>query len=317
MLAIVGTASAGSGPFRTTPNPDQVEVVTADVEHFWRAFDQASKARTDERPEIYQRIYFAPASRGLQDYMAFRHINARTFAVHVEQNRTYYAKIRPYMDQVTSQNTAIVAAFRRLKLLYPEVEFPAHLYFVVGPNRGAGMNSNNGIILAADVFATPSDTPYDYTKVSPGYVVFSAVHETIHFNQVYQTSDKSTLLQNAVSEGTADFIASLVLREPSVRQTTDRWQYGCSNETALAKRLSRDEDLTDLGPWMFNHTPDNGWPPDMGYWIGYRIDQAFWLHTDDKIAAIRTMLDVTDFEAYLKESGYPTVRSACAPQEPI
>lgn len=52
MLAIVGTASAGSRPFRTTPNPDKVEVVTSDVEHFWRAFDRASKMRTDERPEI-------------------------------------------------------------------------------------------------------------------------------------------------------------------------------------------------------------------------------------------------------------------------
>lgn len=112
---------------------------------------------------------------------------------------------------MVDQKPVIQAAFRRLKALYPDIRFPAHVYFVVGPQKGAGMNSDNGIILAADMFATPPGTPYSYTKVSPVYVPFSAVHETIHFNQAYQTSDRSTLLQNVVSEGTADFIASLVL----------------------------------------------------------------------------------------------------------
>jgi hypothetical protein len=54
---------------------------------------------------------------------------------------------------------------------------------------------------------------------------------------------QSTLLQNVVSEGAADFIASLVLQEPAVRQHTDRWQYGCANEAELAARLLREADL--------------------------------------------------------------------------
>ncbi len=145
---------------------------------------------------------------------------------------------------------------------------------------------------------------------------FSAVHETIHFNQVYQMSNRSTLLQNVVSEGTADFIASLVLPEPSVRQSMDRWQYGCAHEAALAARLARDEDLTDAGPWMFNHNPDTGWPPDMGYWIGYCIDQAFYAQAKDKTAALRTMLGLTDFNAYLKASGCPVRREPCVPEKP-
>jgi hypothetical protein len=217
---------------------------------------------------------------------------------------------------VVNQKTLILAAFRRLKTLYPDIRFPAHLYFLVGPQKGAGMNSENGIILAADMFATPPRTPYSYTKVSPAYVPFSAVHETIHFNQAYQTNDHSTLLQNAVSEGTADFIASLVLPEPAVRQMTDRWRYGCAHEAALAARLALDEDSPDMGPWMFNHKPSTGWPPDMGYWIGYRIDQIFYAQAKTKTAALRTMLRVTDFNAYLKASGYPRKTVPCKPEEP-
>jgi hypothetical protein len=208
--------------------------------------------------------------------VAFRHVTAETLAVHVEQNRDCYTKIRPYINDVVKQKPVIQAAFRRLKALYPDMKFPAHVYFVVGPQKGAGMNSDNGIILAADMFATPPGTPYSYTRVSAVYVPYSAVHETIHFNQAYHTNDQSTLLQNVVSEGTADFIASLVLREPAVRQTTDRWQYGCGNEAEMAARLMREADLKITKPWMFDHSPDTGWPPDMGYWIGYRIAQAYY-----------------------------------------
>lgn len=317
VLAFAAEASAGSVHFQTTSDPNKVDLVTSDVAHFWRAFDAASKLPWEERSRIYEKLYIEPASQGLKDYMAFRHVTSERFAIYVEQNRAYYATLRPYINQVVEQKPVIIAAFRRLKILYPGIRFPVHVYFVVGPNKGAGMNSENGIVLAADVFATPPGTPYSYNRVSPVYVPFSAVHETIHFNQVYQTSDRSTLLQNVVSEGTADFITSLVLPEPLVRQTTDRWQYGCAHETELAALLVRDEDLTDLGPWMFNHRPNTGWPPDMGYWIGYRIDQAFWLHANDKKAALRTMLDVTDFKAYLKASGYPRERVPCALQPPV
>jgi len=37
-----------------------------------------------------------------------------------------------------------------------------------------------------------------------------------------ETNDRSTLLQNVVNEGTADFVASLILPEPNVLQSADR-----------------------------------------------------------------------------------------------
>jgi hypothetical protein len=300
----------------TTSDPARAEIVNSDVAHFWTAFDDAAKLPMADRAGVYAREYFDRASQGLKDYAAARHVTPATLSAYVEQNRDYYAKIRPGIGRVVGQKPVIVAAFKRLKAILPDIRFPAHIYFVVGPQKGAGMNSVNGIIFAADVFATPTGTPYSYTKVSPDYVPFSMVHETIHFNQTYQTTDSSTLLQQAVSEGTADFIASLVLPQPDVRQMTDRWQYGCAHEAELAARFSREQEKKDLGPWMFNHTPDTGWPPDMGYWFGYRIDQAFYARSRDKRAALHDMLSVTDFRAFLKASGYSGKASACSPERP-
>lgn len=138
-----------------TPDPNQVEVVTVDVVHFWRAFDESAKVPTERRVDVYRREYFDLASEGLKDYAVFRHVTAETLAAHVEQNRDAYATIRPCVNNVVKQKPVIQTAFRRLKALYPDIKFPAHVYFVVGPQKGACMNSDNGIILAADMFATP------------------------------------------------------------------------------------------------------------------------------------------------------------------
>ena len=316
-LALTGAVLVLCGFTTTTLDPDRAEIVTSDVEHFWQAFDDAAKLPLAERAAIYQKEYFDRGSQGFKDFIAFRKLTPENLAQHVEEQRAYYEKIRPYIKQVVDQKPVIQAAFRRLKALYPDAKFPAHVYFVVGKQRGAGMNSDNGIILAAEMFASPPGTPYAYNIVYPDFVPFAAVHETVHFNQVYQIDDKSDVLQASVSEGSADFIASLVVAEPVARQYTDRWDYGCVHEAAMAARLTEDADKTDMGPWLYNHTPDTGWPPDMGYWIGYRIDQAYYAQAKDKAAALRAILQVTDFDAFLKASDYPEEKTACTPEKPV
>ena len=180
LFALLVTAFCLCGFTATTDDPNQAAVVTTDVDHFWQAFDDAAKVTMAERAAIYRQEYFGRASQGLNDFTAFRHVTPDSLAEHVEQHRADYEKLRGYIKQVVDQKPAIQAAFRRLEALYPGIKFPAHVYFVVGPQHGAGMNSPNGIILAADMFATPPGTPYSYTQVSPAYVPFSAVHETIH-----------------------------------------------------------------------------------------------------------------------------------------
>jgi len=55
----------------------------------------------------------------------------------------------------------------------------------------------------------------------------------------------------------------------------------------------------------------------MGYWIGYRIAQAYNDRANHKGAALRAMLSVTDFKAYLEASGYPRSRTSCVPETPV
>lgn len=316
-LLLAPLTLALSGFTATTTDPDKAEVVTTDVAHFWQAFDDAAKMPAGQRLDIYRKEYFDRASQGLKDFDKQRHVTPQSLAAYVESHRIRYAALRPYIDEVVDQKPVIQAGFHKLAKLLPGIKLPAHVYFVVGQQHGAGMNSPNGIVLAADVFATPPGTPYAYGKVTPAFVAFAAVHETIHFNQTYETGDNSTLLQQVINEGTADFFASLVIRQSDVRQITDRWRYGCPHEQALYARFAKEKDRVETSPWLFDHHPATGWPPDMGYWLGYRIAQTYYDHAPDKRAALTALLNVTDFHKLLAASGYPAKAPACVPEQPV
>ena len=315
-LALMGAVLVLCGFTTTTLDPDQAEVVTSDVEHFWQAFDDAAKVPMEQRAAIYTKEYFDLASQGLKDFTTRRIGTPEVFTQFVEEHRDYYTELRPQIGKVVDQKPVIQAAFKRLKVLYPDIKFPKHVFFVVGRQHAAGISTDDGIILSADMFATPPGTPYSYNTAYPEIIPFVAVHETIHFNQTFQ-DDNANVLQESVTEGTADFIASLVLPEPMVRQYTDRWDYGCVHETELAARLVQDEDATKVQPWLYDHNPAPGWPPDMGYWMGYRIDQSVYAAAKDKTAALRSMLQVTDFKAFLAASGYPQTKQPCTAEKPV
>ena len=315
-LAVAGLALILCGFTAATPDPAQVQIVTTDVDHFWQAFDDAGKVPMAQRAAIYAKEYYRAGSPGLQDFIPGRLWSPGGFAAYVEHHRDFYYKVRPHIKQVLAQKPAIEAAFERLKALYPDIKFPTHVYFVVGRSNSGGISSDNGMILAAEMFATPPGMAYSYAGLKPDMVPFYVLHETVHLNQASLPRQGFPLLQDVVTEGTADFIASLALPEPAERQYADRWQYGCLHETALAKQFLKDQDLKRTAPWMYSFKPFTGWPPDMGYWIGYRIDQAYYTKAQDKTAALRSMLAVKDFKGYLKASGYPAAAASCAPEKP-
>jgi len=60
------------------------------------------------------------------------------------------------------------------------------------------------------------------------------------------------------------------------------------------------------GAWMANNataTPEH--PADLGYYVGYKIAEAFHARAQDKRRAPAEMIEVTDFDAFLARSGYP------------
>jgi hypothetical protein len=57
--------------------------------------------------------------------------------------------------------------------------------------------------------------------------------------------------------------------------------------------------------WIGNYgRAPEGWPHEVGYWLGMRIWQSYFEAAADKQQAVRDVLSWTDPEAILRKSGY-------------
>jgi hypothetical protein len=136
------------------------------------------------------------------------------------------------------------------------------------------------------------------------------LHELAHFQQAitqgvetYQRifGPDKTLLALSLREGSADLIAELTTGR-HINPEAER--YGLAHEVELWSVFEADMSGSDTGDWMFVQPSNSEWPPDLGYWIGYRIAKSYYEHADDKAQAIRDILGLTEFTAFLQASQY-------------
>ena len=271
-----------------TPNPDSARLVTSDIQLFWNALD---KAPVDSLAEYLQREYLDKASVGVRDFISGRIMSAEDLASLVHARRATYDSVRAANLDVTKAEADIRNAFRRLKELYPPAVFP-DVYFVIGRFNSGGTSTDHGWLIGAEMYRDPASLP--------GIVS----HELIHFQQRYPSGP---LLEHSFMEGAADFVGELI----SGRQiNNDAHKYGIAHEAELWREFSGHFDDKDYFPWMYGR-PTDGRPNDLGYFIGYRIAQAYYNKASDKTQAIRDIITARDghVREVLSMSGYAPVGS--------
>ena len=148
------------------------------------------------------------------------------------------------------------------------------------------------------IYLFPGDVDYVRSPahdLEPGIVS----HELIHFQQHYPNQ---ALLEHAFLEGSADFIGELI---SGMQINNDAYKYGIAHEAELWKEFSGHFEDKGFGIWMYNRPPD-GRPNDLGYFIGYRIAQAYYSKAADKQAAVRDIITARggDVRSILSLSGY-------------
>lgn len=267
-------------------NPDSARLVTSDIALFWVALDDAAHAPPDSLGAFLQRDYLDRASVGVHDFIPGRILSAEDLAAYVRTNRAQYDSVRVAKVDVRQADAAIRAAFRKLKLLYPAAVFP-DVYFVIGRFNSGGTSSRHGLLIGAEKYPDPSRLP---SIVS---------HELIHYQQ---HCDAPTLLEHSFIEGSADFVGEMI---SGAQINGPAHTYGLAQEHELWQEFTPHFADRELYPWMYG-TPPNGRPNDLGYFIGYRIAQAYYDKSSDKRQALRDIITACGdgVKAILAESGY-------------
>ena len=283
---------------RSSANSADVESIsTTDVHHFVTAF--ASWTPKDTACRALE-PYWRTATRGLRSYANKFDVADADLCRRIRQTPARYARLATLLPSLDSAAAEIRGIYAKFDTLHPLTNHPA-VYFVVGNGISGGSTTRGRhpvILIGTELL--------DSARGVPRIVA----HELVHTQQDYPfmgsltggpTFLRGSLLRHSITEGSADFIASLLLGRPF----TNTWAE--SHEDSLWAEFQRDAHSRDYRRWLYN-----GWnrkalgdrPPDLGYWMGYRITQAYYDRARDKRQAITDILSIRDFDDFLKASGY-------------
>jgi hypothetical protein len=289
-----------------------VRFITDDLVRFWQAFDQAQTASNPAN--IYQREYLEPGSVGLHDFSQINEFDAGSLAKAVASYPKFFAAIRHNTlaltrdDRIQSQ---IKTHFENLKRLYPPAQFQ-DVYFVIGTLNSGGTVSIHGLLIGTEINARDASTPIGelspWLQANTGslenlarLVVHEAVHTLQHLTGTSLEVEGRSLLWKAIMEGGADFVTTLATgQEPP----SPFFKYGLEHEHDLWQEFSSVMDGTDISEWIYNGDRSTTRPADLGYFIGYRILEAYHNRMPDKQKAIAEMLAIRDPEKILATSAY-------------
>lgn len=288
-------------------DPEKARVVVDDLHRFWDAWDRA-EASPEDRREIFQRDYFDAASPGLQSFIDLRIGDVDRLLAAIDAAPRYYASLRAQTEAAGKLEPTLLEAYRRLQTIFPQSVFP-DTYIVMGALTSGGTIDRTGILVGFEMNARGPESPMDelsdwhrrVINTTDGLAVL-IVHEWVHIQQaVYGRLDFRDLLGQSIVEGAADFIAELVMDEnPS--KTVHEWAR--PREAELWEEFRGVMHGTETSEWLYGGTAETERPADLGYFIGYRIVEAYYKQAEDRAQAVREIIGMTDPKAFLRRSGY-------------
>lgn len=272
-----------------SPDPLTVRLITSDIPRFWAVLDRAT---SENLAALLQREYLNAGTPGLQEFLSISIGSADALAEAVESRRERYEEIRELSLNVDAAERAIRAPLYALEYLYPDAVFP-DIYFVIGRLKSGGTARGRGLFIGTEMFHNVEG------------LRSIVAHELIHFQQLatgqyYAAAEAPSLLALAILEGSADFLAELI---SGIRGNPRAQEYGRAHERELWAQFQLEMRGTDVDPWFYGNPPGER-PADLGYFIGYRITEAYYEEATNKKQAIRDILTTRDFLKLLEQSGY-------------
>ena len=271
-------------------------VNTRDVHNFVAAMRQMTPGDSECR---WLAPYFRNGSDGLSAYDLHFGVHQAQLCAAVRAMPARYARIDSTLASTDSAAAMTDSLFKAFGRLYTGAR-SVPVYFVVG----TGISGGTTVGLLHPVVLVAAERQW-----STAGTASTLVHEFIHAQQNSPVLGaltggppflRGSVLRHSIKEGSADFLTDLLTGQ--VRHNA----YAESHEGELWAAFRRDMHGSDYSRWLYNgqHPARGDLPPDLGYWMGYRITKAFYDKASDKRGAIRDILNIRNFDDFLKRSGY-------------
>ena len=299
--AAVALAAAliAATPTHASHNPaatSRVVIDTSDVERFFALYDDPAFASD---PDALAARYLATPSPGLVEFMAMRRITPERIAAALREKPQVFADARGCAAKLGNIRSRLVAATDRLAALYPSAKFPP-ITIAIGRATTAGTANAKGLYIGLEALCAAK---FIESNDEDRFVNVIA-HEYVHAQQPLAQSEsrEMTVLHAALVEGAAEFVAEQISGSVGF-PLLHKWAKGREAELETAFLAEKDE-VAIGSRWLYNQQGSDGWPGDLGYWIGYRVAKAHYARSPDKAAALREIIEMQDPAAFLAESGW-------------
>lgn len=308
LMALAAFASLGAMDDAPPVDPLDAAVDLADAERFAAVFRAAGGAPTAAQ---LQQDYLDPGGRALAIFTPNRIRDADHLAKVIAADPALYADaIERCLPWIRPTNTDLRAIYLGFRGLLPEQALP-RIAVVFGADNSGGTAQTDMQVLGLEVLCRSAADETAFRRLMRGFYA----HETVH---AFQRLDRAKLqadplLASVIAEGTADYLALLVTGEVP---DPARAEWARANEAFVWAEFARDmasardtglgeaQRYAALRRWVGNAgSPPEGWPSELGYWVGMRIAEGYVENAPDRHEAIRELLRFDDPRAVLAQSG--------------
>jgi hypothetical protein len=310
-IIIACLLSGGLISFFSFKKPTETAVVTEDIDHFWTAYDSLARAKTTEDSvSIFDRLYLEQATEGLKAFNEGDSSNlALKYVEIIRKYPKYWPSVRPMTLRAKAAKSAINRVFDKYQAFIPQFR-RTNVCFVIGFMNRGGTTDKDWIFIGTELMAADStvdksdlsDWQKTFVGLESGDLTQIVAHEAIHTQQISTLEPGyDSLLQCVLDEGVADFIPHLLL---DLTINEKPFEYGYKNECDLWQQLKADLPYNNSENWLYNGDRIKDKPADLGYFMGFRIAEAYYNQSVDKKEALNTLLKSRDCENILKQSNY-------------
>lgn len=276
---------------------------TSDLHRFVAAYAAASPS---DSTCTWLNPYLREGTPGLRAYTRKHEVSRADLCQAIRRQPTRYASLVGKVTVLDGLSDSLAPLYTRFDSLFPGRPRPA-IYVLVG----------SGISLGSIIRTTPPKVLLGAELIGhTAGLTHMIAHELFHTLQDYPMIGslnggpaflgplRGTVLRHSIAEGSADLFADLIAGAPS---DDGRRRYGDTHEAEIWVDFQHDMDSKIYRNWLFNgwrRDSLGGRPPDLGYYVGYRIAKSYYDHAADKAKAVRDMANIRDFPAFLRASGY-------------
>jgi len=294
----------------------EYEIQSVDAHRFAAIFEATEGTPT---ADDLRAGYLDGAGRGVEIFTPHRIRDAQHLASVIAARPELYRRgIDVCLPLADDSNDELNRIYAGLKEIFPEETLP-DIHVVFGAGNSGGTADADAQVLGLEVICAIEDNEAD---IRARYRHMFA-HETVHAFQVHSpaATEIDPLIAYSIREGFPDYIA---WRVTGVAPDAERDSWAQENADMLWRRFS--EDRATLNAAIANGTPyaqasdemqitmrnwyanyraaPEGWPYEMGYWMGRQIVTAYMDNADDEAEAIATLLTFEDPLEILDQSGF-------------